>query len=472
MSAPVKRNQFVDLDIESLGFGGKGIAHIGEYIVFVDSDVVPGQKVRARVRKAKSSYAEAVTVEHLQKSPFEIEAPCPYFDHCGGCKHQNLPYDLQLKQLQLQVEDLYHHLGGFTSTPIEPILAGKEIFRYRNKMEFAFSNRRWLLENFDSEKPVDFALGLRAPGVYWKAIDIDDCLIAPEETRPVLETIRRFARDNRWLAYDQKTHTGYLRHVVLRKARRTDQVLVNIVTNSREPERLQALSLELSKTVPNVVAVVNTVTQSWSGTTMGETIQLWGEPDIVEKLGELEFAISPASFFQTNTVMAEKLYGVVKELAEIAAGDIVWDLYCGTGSIALYLAEGARAIYGFEIVPEAIRDARKNAARNQVDNVYFFEGNLDKLFREQPELLQKLPRPDLLVIDPPRGGMHPRLVSDVVKIHPGKIVYVSCNPATQVRDLRLMVDEGGYRIDRVQPVDLFPHTPHIEVVTRLSLMES
>jgi len=468
LSPPVKKHQELELTIESLAFGGKGIVHVDDYIIFIPNCAVPGRVVKAHITKATSNYGEARVLEVIRRSDNEIIPPCPYFGHCGGCKHQNLQYEEQLKQLHNQVKELYHHLGGFKETVVNFPVSSDKIFRYRNKMEFAFSNRRWIIDGLDKEKQKDFTLGLRASGNYWKAIDIDDCIIAPEESGILLSSVRNFALRNKFSPYDQKSHKGFLRHLVIRKGQKTDQLMVNIVTSSDSPELLMPLADELSEKLPNLTSFVNTINTSISGTTIGEkTNLLYGKQYIEEKLGELTFKISPSSFFQTNTLMAEKLYEVVKNFSGLEKDEFVWDLYCGTGTIALYLASCVKNVIGFEIVPEAIRDANENAKLNGIENVRFIEGNLDKLFRKEPELLKELPSPDLIIIDPPRSGMHPKLVNDIIQIHPSKIVYVSCNPATQVRDLKLIADRGNYRIDSVQPIDMFPHTPHIEVIAKL-----
>lgn len=469
MEKPVKKHQEIELSITDLAYGGDGIAHIEDFVIFV-KNAVPGQKITARITKVKSSFAEAKILDIVEQSPEYREAPCVYFDHCGGCTHQHLDYKTQLKYLHRQIIDLYCHLGGFGPVEVLQPIPSQSIFRYRNKMEFAFSEKRWLIDDFEADKPENFALGLRAPGNYWKAIDLNDCLIAPEETAIVLTAVREFALANQLVAYNQKNHTGFLRHLVLRKAFITNQLMINIVTNDDRHAIFQPLVNELQTSLDNLSCVVNTISRSWSGTTVGEKqYTLFGDDHILEILGDLTFKISPASFFQTNTVMAEKLYNIVRDSAGSSEQDIVWDLYCGTGSIALYLARKAKAIIGFEIVKDAVKDAHINASLNTIHNARFIEGDLDKLFLNNPDLLNDLPKPDILIIDPPRGGMHPKLVEIVADLHPRTIVYVSCNPATQVRDIKMLLELVPYTIDKIQPVDLFPHTPHIEVVTKLSL---
>jgi 23S rRNA (uracil1939-C5)-methyltransferase len=466
LTKPVSKRDIVELEIEDLVYGGKGLARYNDYVIFV-KDCVPGQKLKAKIYKARSNYAEAHPVKILKRSELEIKPECPYFEHCGGCTYQNIPYDQQLKFKSKQVKDLFSHMGGFDNIKFEQIEKADSQFRYRNKMEFAFSAHRWLMQDFEAEKPEDFALGLRAPGYYWKAIDLDDCLIAPEETAKILDIVRNYALENNLKPYSFRNHKGYLRHLVLRKGYNTDQIMINIVTNQDTPERIEPLIEILQKNIPNLKSLINTYTTNVGGTTTPEkTHILSGRDHILERLNNKEYIISPESFFQTNTLMAEKLYRIVKEKAELSNNEIVWDLYSGTGSISIELADRAQKIIGFEIVPEAVKDARRNAERNNIDDVQFIEGNLDKFFRKKPEILEELDNPDVLVIDPPRAGMHPKLVKDVIKLAPERIIYVSCKPSTQVRDVGRLTDEN-YRVESVKPVDMFPHTSHIEVVTRL-----
>jgi len=465
---PVKRNAVVELTITDLAYGGKGLARLGDYLLFAPDCPVPGRRILAQVTKARTAWAEVKTRSILERSPQEIPAPCPYFAHCGGCRHQNLPYTLQLEYFQRQVRDLYHHLGGFAKVAIEPIIPAVQLWHYRNKMEFAFSNRCWRTPADPADQRPDFALGLRVPGNFYKALDLADCLIAPPATRSILDTVRNFATAQALAPYDAKKHTGFLRHLVIRHSIRSDQYLINIVTNADEPEMLRDLMGPLLAVVPHIVAVVNAVTDNVSGLASGRKINaLYGETHIYERLGELTFKISPASFFQTNTLMAERLYQIVEEYVAEGSRRVIWDLYCGTGSIALYLARQAEEVIGFEISPAAVADARENVDLNKINNVRFIEGDLNTLFTDDPQLLAQLPAPDLVILDPPRDGLHPQLLPVLAKVAAERLIYVSCNPATQVRDLKTLI-ASGYIIRRVQPVDLFPQTPHIEVITLLT----
>ncbi len=468
MTAPIKRNQQIELTIEDLAFGGQGLAHIGDFVIFFQRAGIPGQKVQARIKRIRDRYAEAVIETVLDQSPLEIAPPCPYFRHCGGCRHQNLTYEHQTEYLAKQVAELYHHLGGFAGTAIAPIIPAEEIFRYRNKMEFAFSDRRWLLENDDLSRPTDFALGLRAPDNYHKALDIDDCLIAPPETAAILPLVREYARQRNLSPYNSKNHTGYLRHLMVRKGVATNQIMINIITAGDTPNLLQPLAQILRERLPHAESIVNTISYNVSGTTTGEKIHLLsGQDYITDRIGPLILKISPESFFQTNTRMAETLYDVVKKFTQPQSHQVIWDLYCGAGSIALFLAGECRQVIGLEVVRAALADARENARMNNITNAEFINFDLEKQIRTEPSVLQSLPQPETIIVDPPRGGLTPALIAVLRSIRPTRLVYVSCNPATQVRDVKALTVANEYRITTVQPVDLFPHTPHIEVVTAL-----
>ena len=465
---PVKKRDILELFIQDLSFHGKGVAKVDTYTIFV-TDAIPGQKVKAKIQRAKKSYAEAYILEILEKSDYEIQPPCQYFDHCGGCKHQNIPYETQLEFFHKQINELYKRLGGFADADVKPVIGAKDIYNYRNKMEFSFSKHRWLTGDFEKEKPQDFALGLRAPGNFWKTVDLNACMIAPKESAKIMELVREYAFENHLPPYDQREHIGLLRHLMIRKGYNTGQLMVNIVTSKNKPELFKGLAERIVAEYPNITSIMHTVATNKGGTTIPEVQNLlFGQDYIEDKLGDLTYKISAASFFQTNTVMAEKLYDEIKKTANVQKDENVWDLYCGTGSIGLYIAPDAKTVTGIEIIKDAVHDAVKNAKNNSIENIEFIHGNLDNLFEKQPQLANQLPKPDVLIVDPPRSGLHPKLVSQIIELNPHRIVYVSCNPATQVRDLKMLSDEAGYKIDSIQPVDMFPHTPHIEVVTGLS----
>jgi len=467
---PVKKGQNVELKIEKLAFGGRGVARINGYVLFIN-DVVPGQTVTARVIKTRSSFAEAKLIDVKEKSDIETNPRCKYFYHCGGCKHQNIKYDAQLEILRAQVEDVYRRVGNIDGIPIENVLASPKTFRYRNKMEFAFSNRRWKIGSEDDES-LDFALGLRAPNNYYKAIDINDCLIAPEESGIILKVVKDFCLSEGLEAYDPKSHKGLLRHLVVRKGYKTNEIMVNLIINTKDKswiDTFEKLARKLAESIANLKSFILSFYTGLAGIAdFEEYYVLLGKDFIEEKIFDLTFRISPRSFFQTNSLMVETLYQKAIELGELKAKDVVWDLYCGTGSISLCVARHVSRVYGFEIVKEAIIDAKTNAEVNKISNVEFIECNLDRFFRTNKSFLKEVPHPDVLILDPPRAGMHPKLVTDVAKISPRKIVYISCNPATQARDIKALIEHGEYTVGKIQPVDMFPHTPHVEVITTLS----
>ncbi|MFQ6609262.1 MAG: 23S rRNA (uracil(1939)-C(5))-methyltransferase RlmD [Fidelibacterota bacterium] len=460
-----KKGEIVSLKIEALAFGGMGISHIGEMVVFV-KNAIPGQVVNARILKKRSSYLEAKRISVDAESPHFVAPACDHFEYCGGCTFQNLAYPQQLSAKAAQVNDIYQRIGGFPEVRIDPIVGCDEIFNYRNKMEFTFSNRRFITEA-DEDLPRDFALGAHTAGKFDKILNIDECRLQHPVCNDILQYVKLRVRELGLAPYDIVNHIGFMRYLVLRTGSKTGEIMVNLVTASESPVKLQPLVDELIQRFPSIVSIVNNITSRKSGVSVGEkeTI-LFGRDYLTDNIGELQFHISANSFFQTNTRQAATLYEIVRHHCGLTGKETVYDLFCGAGSISLFVASSAKEVLGFELVPSAIRDARQNAELNGIENVRFFEGNLMDMFRDSPELSQ-LPLPDVLIIDPPRAGLHPHTVKDILTQSPRRIVYVSCNPSTQVRDVRLLCDEG-YTLDKIIPVDMFPHTPHIETVAILT----
>ncbi len=452
----------MELTIESLAYGGKGIARIDDFVIFV-KNALPGQTVRALVYRKKKGYAEARPLEILEESPFAVDPVCEHFPVCGGCTVQQLDYTQQVEQKRRQVEDIYQRLAGIPDVTVDEIIPAERIFHYRNKMEFTFSNRRWVLPEEPDEADRDFALGLHIPKRFDKILDIDACHIQPPLGNEILNLVRRVSRENGLKPYDVKTHIGFLRHLVLRFGINTGDVMVNIVTAYENPDLLQPLVKALTTEFPQVTSIINNVNTRKADIAFGEWgLLLHGKPMIEEKIGDLTFEISANSFFQTNTRQGLELYRTVLEDAGLTGKEIVYDLYCGTGSIALFVASAAKSVYGFEMIASAVEDAERNAVSNGVTNCRFTKANLDTFFR-QPERYTKFPRPDVIIVDPPRAGIHRSLVNRLPKLSPARLVYVSCNPATQARDVQSIV-KMGYRLVRLTMVDMFPHTPHIETV--------
>lgn len=457
----IRKGDEITLTIDSLAFGGLGIGRVGQFVVFVKHGL-PGQVVRVFVYKKKKGYAEARILEILEETTAAVQPRCDHFPVCGGCRHQHLEYSRQVDEKRHQVIDAFKRLGGFETVPLEQVIAAQSIYNYRNKMEFTFSNRRWTEQAETAGSGNDFALGLHIPGRYDKILDINACHIQPEIGNRILNIARETALEKGLKPWDVKTHNGFLRHLVLRFGIKTNDIMVNIVTAYENTVLLQPLVKNLTEGVPEITSIVNNVNTRKADIAFGEyEILLHGKPVIRETVGSLNFEISSNSFFQTNTIQGNKLYEVALEKAALTGTETVWDLYCGTGTITLFLAKMAKEAYGFEVIRSAIADAERNAELNGITNVHFIKANLDSHLKGTNRL--QYPRPDVIVIDPPRAGMHEDMVKLLPKIGPERIVYVSCNPATQARDIALLT-RHQYELESLTLVDMFPHTPHIESV--------
>lgn len=457
----VKRGQSYEVDITDIAFGGRGLTRIDGLAVFVDH-AVPGDKALIRVFKRKKNFAEARAVEILEPSPDRVEAPCPYSGYCGGCKWQFLSYERQLIYKQRHVAESLAHIGGLSEITVHPTIASPLSFEYRNKMEFTCSTRRWLLPSELDDPGIErgTAVGLHVPGTFDRVLDTEACLLQPAVGNSILEDVRQAIKSSKRPVYGLRSHDGFWRFVVLRHSVFRDNWLVNIVTAFEDRDAIDPLADRLGSRYPGISGVVNNITSRKAGVAVGETeIPISGRSHLVDKIGGFEFAISANSFFQTNTRSAGRLYDTVKRYADLTGVETVVDLYSGTGTIPIFLSQDANEIIGIEISDSAVADAGKNCRRNAVDNCRFVRGDIrDRL----PEIKQ---RPDVLVIDPPRTGMHKDVVPQVVAMNPARIVYVSCNPATLARDLAMM--QETYQVTEVQPVDMFPHTFHIEAVAKL-----
>ncbi|RJQ70845.1 MAG: 23S rRNA (uracil(1939)-C(5))-methyltransferase RlmD [Desulfobacteraceae bacterium] len=457
----LKKGQHIELEVTQIAFGGKGIARHEGMAVFVDQ-AIPQDRVLARIVKKKKSYAEARTVELLESSPQRVHAPCPYSGTCGGCKWQFLGYAHQIGYKQQHVRESLEHIAMLQDVPVHPTVASDQVFGYRNKMEFSCSTRRWLMAEELGREDVaaEMALGLHVPGTFDKVLDIQACLLQPPLGNAILSDVRDYIKKSALPVYGLRSHVGFWRFLVLRHSTAHDQWMVNIVTSSEAREHVQPLADLLIEKYPPVVSVVNNINSRPAGIAIGEYERLLaGQATLLERIGPFEFELSANSFFQTNTRGAERLYETVRQYAGLQGTETVLDLYCGTGTIAIYLASAALQVIGMEVIEAAVEDARRNCRRNEVDNCRFIAGDIR---RTLPQLDV---RPEVLIIDPPRSGMHEDVVKQVMACGPGKIVYVSCNPATMARDMLLLKE--AYSLVEVQPVDMFPHTFHIEAVARL-----
>ena len=482
----MKKGDTLELTISRYASEGKGIAKINRskikptqktedqnieeenYVVFVHGSY-PGDKVTAQLRKIKNSYAEAKAIEIISPSKHRVEPRCKFFGTCGGCKQQDLNYETQLKYKEELVKETFEHIGGLTDFKFENIIPSENVFFYSNKMEFSFSDKRWLTKDeigADEIIDKDFALGLHIPRIFDKVLDIDECFLQSELSNDILNFTRKFFKEKNTVIYSTKTHKGYLRHLVIRQSQNTDDLMVNLVTNSEDDELMNEYTTELLKAVPQITTIINNINLKKASVAIGDYEKVYcGTGFIYDKIGNYKFRISANSFFQTNTIQAKNLYKTVMEFAELKGDEIMYDLYSGAGTISIYVSDKAEKIYGFESVRSALKDADKNAKINSVDNVEFVEANLYKSFLPIVER-NNIPKPDVIIIDPPRSGMHKNTVDDTMQLNPEKIVYVSCNPATQARDIKLMV-EAGYKLKKMKPVDMFPHTYHIENVALL-----
>ena len=453
--AQARRGELLTVDVTDLAFGGEGVARAGGFVVFVPGGV-PGDRLDVRLTQVRPRFARAHIERVETPSPLRTDPPCPYFGRCGGCRLQHVRYEAQLEFKQRQVAECLARLGGLgpaAALPLAPIIGAPEIYGYRNKMEFTFSQA-------DGQAIV----GLHEAERYDVILDIDRCLLQSDAMNAVLAEVRAFVRERGWSVYRQDGEEGLLRFLMLREGQATGEGMVNIVTASPDVATARALADRLRERCPRVTSVVLNVNPRKAAVAVGvEEHPIAGNETIRERLGGLDFSISANSFFQTNTRQAERLFGIVVDYAGLTGRETVLDLYAGTGAISLILARQARAVYGIELVSAAIEDAARNARANGIANCTFLPGEVRHVL---PEMLRQGIRADVVVADPPRAGFHPKALRSLVTLAPGRVVYVSCNPATLARDLATLC-AGGYRITAVQPIDMFPHTPHIEVVARL-----
>ncbi len=471
----MKKGDDLEGTIEDLAVEGKSVARIEGCVVFVRGGV-PGDVVRMRVRTVKKNFAEADLLSVVTPSPRRAEPRCMYFGTCGGCTWQNIAYGAQIEFKRKHVADALARLGGFASVSVPAPLAMEDPYYYRNKMEFSFGERWRTGEEMalagPRERPtgdvVDPALGLHLPGRYDRILDLKECWLQSDTSARIVNTVRAFCLAEGLPVFSTVTQSGYLRNLVIRESKRTGQRMVNVVTRDDRPDVMHRLTERLLAEFPALTTVVNNITQRRSQVAFGESETVYhGAGTIAETIGERKYRISANSFFQTNTVQAERLYDTARSFAHLRPSDVVYDLYSGTGTIALHVAGGVRSVFGIESVEQAVNDARKNAESNGVGNCVFLLGDLKDTLLSSHRQAEPLPRPDVIIADPPRAGMHEKVTREIVSLGPRTIVYVSCNPSTQARDLKIICESGKYSIEAVQPVDMFPHTQHIENVVGL-----
>jgi 23S rRNA (uracil1939-C5)-methyltransferase len=451
MAAPVARDQEVELSVESLAFGGNGVARLNGFVVFVRRGL-PGDRVRARVTKVQRRHAEALALEVLESSPLRVDAPCQHYPACGGCRFQDLDYEAQLDSKADQVRDSLVRLGGISEPPLEDIVPAESIFHYRNKLEYSFTST-----------PDGPSLGFHRAGRWDEVLDIERCWLTTDLGNAVRHAVRDWAREAGLQAYDQGDGTGFLRHLVYREGRNTGQVLVLLVTAKGRLHDADGLVAVLRR-FPEVRSIQHAVNETPAEVTNLPTTVLWGQDAIEEQLGGLRFRLRPTAFLQTNTAMAERIYELAVEFAKLTGDDTVWDLYCGIGSIGLTMAGRALTVWGVDISEESVACAIENAELNGVANAAFYAGDVGLAI---DELKDRSGAPDVVVVDPPRAGLSGKAVRRLGRIGAPRIVYVSCNPTTLAGNVKQLAADWGYELRRARPVDMFPHTPHVETVALL-----
>ena len=464
------RIELRDIPITDYAAEGKAIGRFEGKVIFV-SGAVPGDSADLLLTKNKKDWAEARVLRITTASPDRVNPFCRHFGICGGCKWQMLPYEKQLQYKQQEAEQNLRRIGKITDAVMLPIAGADEQLHYRNKLEFTFSNKRFLTESEISEDgviPYQNSLGYHVPRIFDKTIDIFECFLMDDVNNRIRNTMREIAKENEFAFYDIKEHTGWLRNIILRKCT-TGELMVNLCINYGQEADTKKILDELLAKVPEITTLLYTVNPKWNDSIYDlEPVVYHGKGYVTERLGDFEFIISPKSFFQTNTKQAEKLYGITKDFARLTGHETVYDLYCGTGSIGIFLSPGAKKIIGVELIEDAVKDAKKNAENNGIEHAEFFAGDVIKICDD--DFFAAHGRPDVVITDPPRAGMHEKLVNKLLEIAAPVIVYVSCNTATMARDILLLSEK--YDTEKTQPVDMFPHTHHIECVARLVLRNS
>ena len=459
-----------DIEITGIAAEGKALTRIDDMVVFVPY-CVPGDIVDLQVTKKKHSFMEARVERIVKPSEERCEAVCKHYGVCGGCKWQILPYPAQLRYKQQQVTDNLTRIGKVKLPEISPILGSKHIYAYRNKLEFTFADRKWLswdeihaaggLDQIDNS----YGLGFHITNCFDKVLDIEECHLMPDINNRIRNGIRRFARDHAMTFYNEHTHQGQLRTLILRANHKGEIMLILSFGEPLDGNGFALLEW-LHSEFPEIVSLQYVVNTKYNDTIGDLDIQVFfGADHIMEEMEGLQFKVGPKSFYQTNIEQAYELYKVARDFAELTGEELVFDLYTGTGTIANFVAKQAKQVIGIEYVPEAIEDAKVNAKLNLLDNTLFFAGDMKDILNE--DFIAQYGRPDVIITDPPRAGMHEDVVKTILFAEPKRIVYVSCNPATQARDLALLDEK--YEVTKVQPVDMFPHTQHVENVVQLKL---
>ena len=451
--------------ITDIGTEGNAVAKVDGQVVFVPM-LIPGDVVDIRVRKKRRKYMEGTAVRFHEYSSDRIEPRCAHFGLCGGCKWQHLRYEKQLEFKEKQVIDNLTRIGKLELSGVRPILGSSEIYGYRNKLEFTFSDKRWLTREemlADNDRIVEDALGFHIPGYFDKVLDIRECHFQPDPSNAIRDSVRRYAHRKSLAFFNIRQQSGFLRNLIIRTTR-SGNVMVIVVFFMYERERINGLMEHLRTEFPRITSLYYIINTKKNDSLSDQVPVLYsGDDHLLEEIDSLKFRIGPLSFYQTNTLQAGKLYAIAKEFAGLTGRETVYDLYTGAGTIACYVAGEARKVIGMEYVDAAVEDAVINSGINNIGNTEFYAGDIRLLLNEK--FIQEKGRPDVIITDPPRAGMHSDVVEQILSAGPSRIVYISCNPSTQARDAGLMSEK--YRVAAVQPVDMFPHTHHVENVILL-----
>ena len=456
-----------NITITGIAAEGKAIAKKDDLVIFVPY-VVPGDVVDLQLTRKKNSYAEAKVVRFHEYSTQRTEAFCEHYGICGGCKWQILPYQEQIRYKQQQVTDNLTRIGKISLPEISPIAGSEKTVFYRNKLEFTFSNKRWMTEE-EIKSEVKYedmsALGFHIPGMFDKVLDIRKCWLQDDISNKIRLTIKQFCKDNAYTFFDLKNKGGVMRNIIIRTSS-TGEIMLIVVFYEDDKERREALLNYIASAFPQITSLLYIINEKANDTiTDQEVIVFKGKDHIFEEMEGLKFKIGPKSFYQTNSKQAYNLYKVTRDFAGLTGNELVYDLYTGTGTIANFIAKQAKQVIGIEYVPEAIEDAKVNASINNINNTLFFAGDMKNILNR--DFINQYGHPDVIITDPPRAGMHEEVIGAILFAEPERIVYVSCNPATQARDLNLL--NVKYTVEKIQPVDMFPHTHHVENVALLKL---
>ena len=459
--------------MEDYAAEGKSLAKLDGKVIFIEG-VVPGDVVDVRLSKSKKDWAEGVAVAFHSYSRDRVEPFCAHFGICGGCQWQMLPYERQLQYKHRQVEETLKRIGKVPLPVFEPILGAEETRFYRNKMEYTFGNKRYLLKEELSDESISGeqnVAGFHVKGLFDKIVDIRTCHLQAEPTNRIRIAVKDFANQNNWSFYDIRNHHGFMRTMQVRLCA-SGELMVNIVVGENDPKKIDRLMEYVHQQFPEITTLLYTINTKWNDSLHDlEPVVYYGNGYAIESLfatdggKEFQFKIGPKSFFQTNTRQGERLYRVTREFAELTGKETVYDLYCGTGSIGIFVSDQAKKIVGVEVIDAAIEDAKENAMLNNLSAASFFAGDVIDICND--DFFETHGKPDVIITDPPRAGMHDKLVQKILDMAAPIVVYVSCNPSTQARDLNGLAEK--YEVTRVRPVDMFPHTHHIENVVQLKL---